>query len=161
MKTHQLKSTFFYALLLLGIASILFTSTAKGQNSPLQYYAVIGSFAIKENAERFNRRAIALNFNSKFGLNEMRQVYYVYVFASPNKMDAFAFANDIRTKELFADCWVFNGVLEEGDGAQFANIDQNPATGDLIDEIESTDLAPKSSTDKVDVPVVEEGIQIL
>lgn len=158
MKTLQLKPKFFYAFFLLGIITILTPFVVKAQDNPLKYYAVIGSFAIKENAERFNRRAIAQNFDSKFGLNEMRQVYYVYVFSSVNKAAAFEFANDIRTKELFSDCWVFNGVLEEGDGAQFANIDQNPATGDLIDDIQSTDLAPKASTDVVETIIVEEVI---
>jgi outer membrane protein OmpA-like peptidoglycan-associated protein len=159
MKTIQLKSKVFYALFFIGIGITQFSFEAKAQGNPLKYYVVIGSFAIKENAERFNRRAIAQNFDSKYGLNEMREVYYVYIFSTTNKTEAFEFANDIRTKRLYGDCWVFNGVLEEGDGAQFANIDQNPATGNLIDDIESTDLAPKSST-TVTEPVIEEEIPV-
>jgi hypothetical protein len=153
MDPQHLKLKFFYALLFLCIAVVLIPLPTKAQSTSLKYYVVIGSFAIKENAERFDRRAVALNFDSKIGLNEMRQVYYVYVFSSANKKETFEYANDIRVKELFSDCWVFNGVLEVGDGAQFANIDQNPATGELIDDIESTDLAPKASTTVVETPV--------
>ncbi len=156
MDPQHLKPKFFYALFMLGIVFTSIRFEAKAQTPP-EYYAVIGSFAIKENAERFTRRAVEMNFEARFGLNEMRQLYYVYVFASSNKQEAFEYANDIRTKKLFSDCWVFNGVLEEGDGAQFANIDQNPSSGVLIEEIESTDLAPKSSTDKTEV-IVEDSI---
>jgi outer membrane protein OmpA-like peptidoglycan-associated protein len=162
MDTTRLKSKFFYALFFLFIGLSFLSFDLKAQKQPLKYYAVIGGFAVKENAERFTNRAIQMNFDARYGLNQMRQVYYVYVFSSTNKTEAFEYATDLKSKNLFSDCWVFNGVLEEGDGAQFANIDQNPETGNLIDEIESTDLAPKASSDKVEVmgeaveePVVE------
>jgi outer membrane protein OmpA-like peptidoglycan-associated protein len=158
MKAQQSKPALFYALIFIGICSTCYSFQVHAQDSPLKYYAVIGSFAIKENAERFNRRAIALNFDSKIGKNEMREVYYVYVFSSVNKSEAFAYANDVRTKELFSDCWVFNGVLEEGDAAQFANIDQDPDSGTLRDDIESTDLAPKASTTVIEPVVIEEEV---
>lgn len=153
-----MKAKIFYASLILSLVIILSPLATSAQDSSLKYYAIIGSFAIKENAERFNRRAIALNFDSKIGKNEMREVYYVYIFSSVSKIEAFAFANDVRTKELFSDCWVFNGVLEEGDAGQFANIDQDPDSGTIRDDIESTDLAPKSSTTVIE-PVVEEEIK--
>jgi outer membrane protein OmpA-like peptidoglycan-associated protein len=160
MKTsNHLKPKFFYALLFVSIGITLFNFEAKAQNSQLKYYVVIGSFAIKENAERFNRRAIAQSFDSKIGRNDMREVYYVYIFSSVNKAEAFEFANDIRTKQLYGDCWVFNGVLEEGDIAQFANIDQNPETGKVIDNIVSTDLAPKSSNSDDGTTIEEEVIR--
>lgn len=158
MDPQHLKLKFFYALLFLCIAVVQTPLTVFAQDNSLKYYAIIGSFAIKENAERFNRRAIALNFDSKIGKNEMRDVYYVYVFSSVNKKEAFAYANDVRTKELFRDCWVFNGALEEGDVAQFANIDQNPGSGTLMDDIESTDLAPKASSTAREPVIVEEEI---
>ncbi len=158
MDPQHMKLKFFYSLLFICIAFVNTPSTVFAQDNSLKYYAVIGSFAIKENAERFNRRAIALNFDSKIGKNEMRDVYYVYVFSSSNKKEAFTYANDVRTKELFRDCWVFNGALEEGDVAQFANIDQNPGSGTLMDDIESTDLAPKSSTTTREPAIVEEEI---
>ncbi len=160
MKTQQLKSKFFYALLSLGIVLLFLSPELKAQNQPLKYYAVIGGFAVKENAERFSNRAIQMNFDARFGLNEMRQVYYVYVFSSTNKTEAFAYTTDLKSKNLFGDCWVFSGVLEEGDGAQFANIDQNPETGNLIDDIESTDLAAKSSSEVIDPVIIEEVIPV-
>ncbi len=83
-------------------------------------YVVIGAFAFIRNAERFTKFAQEQkDYDAKFAINPLRNLYYVYMYSSDERKDAVDVVLKVRADhpDLW-DAWVFSGslgALEEGD----------------------------------------------
>lgn len=102
-----------------------------------------------ENAVRFTKRATEMNFNAQYAINPGRQIYYVYVYSTTVRKDAFEFATRVRNESLYKDCWVFEGKL--GMDQQESGVDQDVATS-LPVNVEPKDTAPKVSSQPQPAP---------
>ncbi|MCA6075464.1 OmpA family protein [Fulvivirga sedimenti] len=83
-------------------------------------YVVIGAFAFIRNAERFTKYAQEeKDFDAKFAINPLRNLYYVYMYSSDERKDAVDVVLKVRADhpDLW-DAWVFSGslgALDEGE----------------------------------------------
>ena len=83
-------------------------------------YVVIGAFAFIRNAERFTAFAREKkDYDAKFAINPLRNLYYVYMFSSDSREEAVEVVLKVREDhpDLW-DAWVFSGslgALEEGE----------------------------------------------
>ncbi len=76
-------------------------------------YVVIGAFAFIRNAERFTAFAREQkDYDAKFAINPLRNLYYVYMFSSEQREDAVEVVLKVRDDhpDLW-DAWVFSGSL--------------------------------------------------
>ncbi|HEY5692829.1 MAG TPA: OmpA family protein, partial [Cyclobacteriaceae bacterium] len=76
-------------------------------------HVVIGAFANRENAVHFTDEAKKNHPSVKFEMNPNRQLYYVYVQKTDNRVQAFAEARKLRKESKYWDTWVFYGALGE------------------------------------------------
>jgi len=100
---------------------------SQGQPSALEdansNHVVIGAFASKGNAERFTSEARSNSPNVKFEINPVRELFYVYVTKTEDRVQAFAEARKLRKESKYWDTWVYYGVLGE------SHIDTNASVG--------------------------------
>lgn len=146
MKTRK-----FFALV--GIFSIIVTATqptkvfsreqARPDDAP--NYVVIGAFSIHKNAIRFTTHAHKdLHMDAHFEMNKTRNLYYVYVLNTPDRVQAITMANKLRAESEFTDTWVYSGFLgKEPPPGQLPSAengtDINPVTERSIDHIASNE----------------------
>jgi len=91
-------------------------------------YVVIGAFSFIRNAERFTAFAREQkDYDAKFAINPLRNLYYVYMFKSEQRDEAVEVVLKVREDhpDLW-DAWVFSGSL----GA----IDENDVNAPILDE---------------------------
>lgn len=93
-----------------------------GDNSDLTNHVVIGAFSSRDNAVKFSERAKLTHPDVKFDINPDRQLFYVYVLNTSNRVQAFAEARKLRKESRYWDSWVYYGTLGEG---AVANSDQS------------------------------------
>ena len=126
--------------LILFILTILFNlkvSATKGQlNAKGANYVVIGAFSIPKNAIEFTNSAKENNLDAEFSINPERNLFYVYVMATPDHEIAINEAKKLRLGQ-YLDAWVFSGVL--GEDQKINGTDMNPITREKINKIEPSD----------------------
>ncbi|MEX2335716.1 MAG: OmpA family protein [Fulvivirga sp.] len=93
--------------------------TSQGPDSGELNYVVIGAFAHEKNAGRFVALAKEKSLNAAYDINVNRQLFYVYVYASPLLIDAKREFKKIRLMPEYYDVWIFTGSL----GAAKINIE--------------------------------------
>ena len=112
-----LKRLRFLPLFFIPLLAFLDAKSASGNNTepnPAETsYVVIGAFAYENNAIRFTAHARELMLDANYALNPNRNLYYVYVFSSPNVTEAIKEVQKIRAISGFHDAWVYQGTLGE------------------------------------------------
>jgi len=89
----------------------------QGQQSTDQFqsdksnHVVIGAFSSLENATRFVEGAKSMRYEAQSEMNPARELYYVYVLKTDNRVQAFAEARKLRKESKYWDTWVFYGSL--------------------------------------------------
>ncbi len=76
-------------------------------------YVVIGAYANRTNGVNFTNSAKADFPDVRFEINPARQLYYVYMLRTDNRVQAFAEARKLRKESKYSDTWVFYGTLGE------------------------------------------------
>jgi outer membrane protein OmpA-like peptidoglycan-associated protein len=113
-------------------------------NDGLFYYVVIGGFANKQNAIRYQQKAetdknlirlLSDKFSSQFALNKNRNINYVYILKTVDKKQAFAVNIKLKAETEYKDSWVFAGDLD--------------STGESMAETKPVQSEP---SEKADVP---------
>lgn len=110
----------------------LFYSSGQPSTPPKEAtnHVVIGAFASRENAIHFTDEAKSNRLDAKFDLNPLRELYYVYVLNTDDRVSAFAEARKLRKESRYWDTWVFFGTLGEMLSASEAvAVNSKPATG--------------------------------
>lgn len=108
-------------------------------------YVVIGAFSVHKNAIRFTTHAHKdLHMDARFEMNKTRNLYYVYVLNTPDRIQAITMANKLRADSEFTDTWVYSGFLgKESPVGQSpstqSGTDINPATERSIEHINSNE----------------------
>ena len=74
-------------------------------------HVVIGAFGTQENAVNLVKASKEIYPNVAFEINSSRQLYYVYVLKTDDRVQAFALARKLRKESKHWDTWVFYGVL--------------------------------------------------
>ena len=77
-----------------------FTSASKG------YYTIVGAFAIKENAVKYNASLQKSGIHSACGYLTSRNIYYVYTTKSDDAAVCLREMEELRKKPEFWDAWV-------------------------------------------------------
>ena len=70
-------------------------------------HVVIGAFSNLENATRFVEAAKSMRYEAQSEMNPARELYYVYVLKTDNRVQAFAEARKLRKESKYWDTWVF------------------------------------------------------
>lgn len=78
---------------------------------PIEHYVVIGAFRKHDGAIKWTDWANKKNFSAQYAMNEARNLYYVYILATPDKKKAFSMMLKIRVETDYKDAWVFSGKL--------------------------------------------------
>lgn len=104
--------------LTLSLFFCLIYSQGQPSNTPkvASNHVVIGAFASHENAIRFTDDARSFRPEVKLDLNPQRELYYVYVLNTNDRVQAFAEARKLRKESRYWDTWVFYGTLGEISG---------------------------------------------
>lgn len=131
----------------------------KEPNSVETSYVVIGAFAYKNNAIRFTAYARERSLDANYALNPDRNLYYVYVFSSPNVTAAIEEVHRVRAMEGFGDAWVYQGFLGESTISTptvktYKEEDIEQVDEEYETEEETTELDDEAYQD--DEPVIEE-----
>jgi outer membrane protein OmpA-like peptidoglycan-associated protein len=103
MKPSHFKVTLFSLL----FSFIFVYSAAQTQ----QYYVVVGAFAKESNAKKFSGFVRSRFFQATYEVNSNRNLFYVYVIKTSNKIEAYNQVRILQKEELFKDAWVFKGNL--------------------------------------------------
>ncbi len=124
---------------------------------PKDYYAVIGAFAIHDNAIRYTDKANKNNFNAAYEINPLRKLYYVYLLHSQDRKKAFAFMIKMRTETEYKDCWLFIGKL----GAEVAAVEEKPVEEKPVEPIEEVkkDTTLFESVAKIDSSTIVKPVE--
>ncbi len=77
------------------------------------YVVVLGAFTTKENANRFSRKVVKQKLQPKTEMNQLKNLYYVYVLQTPDHAIARAEADRLRKSGPYKDAWVFTGTVQE------------------------------------------------
>lgn len=100
-------------VLFFGAFSTLAQPSSGDANSAFTNHVVIGAFSSHDNAVKFTEKAKLTHPDVKFDMNPDRQLYYVYVLNTTNRVQAFAEARKLRKESRYWDSWVYYGVLGE------------------------------------------------
>lgn len=84
----------------------------QAQQATRGYYVTIGVFAKQENAVHYAAKAVNAGFYAQYPLNPEKKLYYVYVFRTEDKREAYAFMMKLRVQTSYKDAWVYEGSLE-------------------------------------------------
>ncbi|UII32881.1 OmpA family protein [Fulvivirga ulvae] len=112
--SRRLRFLPLFFIVLLGFPNAGYTSEDNTEpNSAQTSYVVIGAFAYQNNAIRFTAYAREQSLDANYALNPDRNLYYVYVFSSPNVTEAIQEVRRVRAIAGFGDAWVYQGSLGE------------------------------------------------
>jgi hypothetical protein len=84
---------------------------ASGQQK--QYHLVVGGFSNENNAKKFTKYVRTTFYDAAYSLNAQRKLFYVYVYKTSNRKDAFSRAALLQQESEFRDAWVYYGILED------------------------------------------------
>ncbi len=118
-------------------------------------HVVIGAFSSRENAVNLVKVSKQTYPDAAFEINSFRQLYYVYVLKTADRVQAFALARKLRKEPSHWDTWVFYGVLGQDLNAakERVEITGANANGKESNNNPSTDL---NSTSQEHIKLAEE-----
>lgn len=87
------------------------------------YYVTIGVYRPMHYAVSYTAFANGKGFSASYGINERRNLYYVYLFSTTDRKRAWVFLNKLRIESEFKDAWVFTGKLG---GDQITTAEEKP-----------------------------------
>lgn len=93
--------------------SVLFTLGQPSPEAASSNHVVIGAFGSRDNAIHFTDEAKKNYPEARFEMNPKRQLYYVYVQKTDDRVAAFAQARTLRKDSKYWDTWVYFGSLGE------------------------------------------------
>lgn len=99
-----------------------FTSASKG------YYTIVGAFAIKENAEKFNASLQQRGIHSAYGYLTSRNIYYVYTLKDADVSVCLKEMRALRKKPAFRDAWVKYIDIDDNTNSAEIRIEEDPST---------------------------------
>src|SRR5688500_4411688 len=70
------------------------------------YYTIVGAFAIKQNANKFNAALHKSGINSSCGYLASQHIYYVYTTKNDDPSVCLKEMEELRKKPEFWDAWV-------------------------------------------------------
>jgi outer membrane protein OmpA-like peptidoglycan-associated protein len=98
--------TRFYLLLLCTGISLLCHSQTPFSPESKGYYTIVGAFAIKQNANKFNATLHKNGINSSYGYLASQNIYYVYTTKNEDASVCLKEMEELRKKPEFWDAWV-------------------------------------------------------
>ena len=117
---------FFYPLLFLtGVSFQSFAQVTFSEASEA-YYTIVGAFAIKNNASRFNSSLQKKGMRSDWGYLSSRNIYYVYTVKNSDVSVCLEAMHELRKKPEFWDAWV--RFIGSGNDEHEARIEEEPIT---------------------------------
>lgn len=133
---------------------VLVTLGQPSQESTSTNHVVIGAFGSRDNAVHFTDEARKNYPDVRFEMNPNRQLYYVYVRKTDDRVEAFAQARNLRKDSKYWDTWVYYGLLGEH------GVDMDEATGKNDEPIDaSNDLTP--AEEKENQKVNEKNVEVI
>jgi len=118
-------------------------------------YVVIGAFAKHKNAINFTASAKkSQNLDARYEMNFNRNLYYVYVMTTGDKVQAIEEALRLRKETPYFDTWVFSGLLGEK-GENVIGEDINPVTSRSYEEEQAPQQVAPTEVKPVETPVEE------
>lgn len=95
---------FFYVL----IFAVGLSIPASSQQAvlPKGYYVIVGAFAVKNNAEKYNSALHQKQIQSEFAFIPSRNLYYVYTLSDQSARRCLSVAKELRKQPEFNDAWV-------------------------------------------------------
>jgi len=100
---------------LIPLIFLFFSITSFAQSQPDDsdnlFYVVIGAFANPRNAVEFTDKAVKNGFDAKYHLVTQRKLHYVYIVETQEREMAVAQAVNLQNGPLYADTWVYMGLL--------------------------------------------------
>src|SRR5687767_1479339 len=112
---------FLYALILSATVSI--SSFSQQATLPKGYYVIVGAFAVKNNAERYNATLQQKEIQSQYAFIPSRNLYYVFTLSDQSASKCLQEARELRKQPQFNDAWV-----------RF--LDENAQVDEPVEEIE-------------------------
>ena len=107
-----MKAIILYCMLLTSI-SIPKVNAQNASSGLDNYLVVLGAFTTKENANRFSREVTKQKLQPKTEMNQLKNLYYVFVLQTPDHAIARAEADRLRESGPFKEAWVFTGTVQE------------------------------------------------
>ncbi|MBL6447333.1 OmpA family protein [Fulvivirga sp. 29W222] len=149
-----------FFVVLLAFSNTVFASGNNSEpNSTETSYVVIGAFAYQNNAIRFTAFAREQMLDANYALNPNRNLYYVYVFSSPNVTEAIEEVRRVRTIPGFSDAWVYQGPLGESTMSTPSVITYKEEDIEEVDErYEPEEMNEEQVEEKDEPEMVEEKI---
>lgn len=97
----------FFALLvfLSGTTFYSFSQTTFSSESE-GYYTIVGAFAVRDNADKFNASLNKAGMSTAWGYLPSRNIYYVYTLRDKDPKVCIKAARELRKKPEFWDAWV-------------------------------------------------------
>ncbi|HEY8937174.1 MAG TPA: OmpA family protein [Cyclobacteriaceae bacterium] len=135
-------------IVIIFVFSSFYVVPCHGQSDVLKddYFVVIGAFSVLKNAVSFTDRARTnFNLNANFAFNTSRNLHYVYVYNTPDKIQAVNEALRLRDQSKFSDAWVYYGNIDYENRQLTGRIpplenDINPETEQSIVKVSANDL---------------------
>ena len=117
-------------------------------------HVVIGAFGTLENAVNLVKVSKENYPDVAFEINSSRQLYYVYVLKTDDRVQAFALARKLRKESKHTDTWVYYGVLGQGLNGEKENVGIAGASAN--DTRSGNSSADSNSTSQEDIKLAEE-----
>lgn len=102
----------YFLILCTAIAFPTFCQTAFNAESE-GYYTIVGAFAVRENATKYNASLQKIGMSSSCGYLPSRNIYYVYTLHDANPQVCVEAMRELRKKPEFWDAWV-RYIREDG-----------------------------------------------
>jgi outer membrane protein OmpA-like peptidoglycan-associated protein len=143
---------FLYLLFLAGIFSL--ESYCQQAAFPEGYYVIVGAFAVKENAEKFNHALQTKQMKSEYGYLPSRGLYYVYTLNDADVTRCMEAAKELRKEQQFFDAWVryINEKLPAGI--------ETPQPQEVVADAEKKTLTQINAQPEETVPPSEPTVEI-
>ncbi|MCU0419510.1 MAG: OmpA family protein [Cyclobacteriaceae bacterium] len=116
------------------VVTLWVASAAVWAQEETNYYVVVGAFRNLNYAIRYTDEANKAGFNAEYALHPARQLYYVFLLATPEKRRAYAFMMKMRVETKYKEAWVYAGSLGAG---VVAESPQEPVVDDQPEKMPS------------------------
>jgi outer membrane protein OmpA-like peptidoglycan-associated protein len=113
---------------------------ASGQQK--QYHLVVGGFSNENNAKKFTKYVRTTFYDAAYSLNAQRKLFYVYVYKTSNRKDAFSRAALLQQESEFRDAWVYYGILEDTPSLQPVSVETEISQTTPAPALDHTELPP-------------------
>ncbi len=113
LKYTRMKTVVLVSFLLIALVGYpVWAQNASG--GPGNYVVVVGTFSVRENANKFARQVRKQKLNPQLEMDNIKNVHHVYVLETDNHDAAIAEAKRLQKSSPFKDAWVFSrGLIVE------------------------------------------------